>query len=330
MKSQNITLQDRAVALLDEWYDGLDLFINRLPSRGTIAAAAHVLGRLKADFNLDIEAHVSGKKAQIAGLSASSLQKTLAAFGETRPLSEVAGRSNRGGRGDIELLLERMKALGLERLTAKKRNAVLLAMQRRIVKTYIPRFHAAKRVKATFDEGNATWKFINGIVDNARKNGKGGAVAEHLVGAKLSLKFPPERFPEVSVRNKPSSAADVQAGFPGDFEIGDTVFHVTVAPMPALFEKCKENLSSGHRVYVLVPLSQWAGAFQQAELHAPGKMAVESMESFISTNIDEFAEFKGARMLKSGLRVLLERYNERVMEVETDKSLLIEIPKNLK
>jgi hypothetical protein len=52
------------------------------------------------------------------------------------------------------------------------------------------------------------------------------------------------------------------------------------------------------------------------------------MESFIATNIDELSEFDGEKLV-SGLRRLLETYNRRVDEVELDKSLLIEIPRNL-
>lgn len=114
----------------------------------------------------------------------------------------------------------------------------------------------------------------------------------------------------------------------GDFEIGSTAFHVTVAPMPELFAKCKDNLERGLRVYMLVPETQVVGTRQNSEMLAAGRIAVESIESFIATNIDELSEFDGDN-LKSGFRRLLERYNERVGGVELDKSLLIEILSNL-
>ena len=74
---------------------------------------------------------------------------------------------------------------------------MLKAMQQHIVTYYVSRYFSVKRVKATFDVNDATWKFIHSILGNARQSGKGGPVAEYLVGAKLSL-----RFPEKQIRNK--------------------------------------------------------------------------------------------------------------------------------
>ena len=196
-------------------------------------------------------------------------------------------------------------------------------MQRRIVTEYVSRFFSVKRVKVTFDINDATWKFIHSILENARQSGKGGPVAEYLVGAKLSL-----RFPGKDIRNKRFSESDAQSGYHGDFEIGSTVFHVTVAPMPELFEKCKGNLERGLRVYLLVPDAVVIGTRQNTVLVAGGRIAVESIESFVATNVDELCEFDGDR-LKSGFRRLLEAYNTRVDEVELDKSMLIDIPANL-
>jgi hypothetical protein len=169
----------------------------------------------------------------------------------------------------------------------------------------------------------ATRNVIHAILESAEANARAGSIAEYLVGAKLSL-----RFPDRDIRNKRFSTSDTQAGFSGDFEIGNTTFHVTVAPMPELLEKCKGNLEQGLRVYLLVPDAQVVGTRQLAEMLASGRIAVESIESFVATNIDELNDFDAGK-LKSGFRRLLEKYNERVEAVELDKSLLIEIPPNL-
>lgn len=323
MSSRVTGLEQQAIEILDNWYNNLELYQNELPSKGSIAAALVVLKRLQDNFSLDVAAHVAGGEAQITGQSATSVKKILAEFNETRLLSSVGGRSNRGARGAVASLLNSIRPLNLIAETDERRKEILKAMQRRIVHEYVPRFFAAKRVKAAFDRGAATWQFISALLVNAKQSGKGGPVAEHLVGAKLALKFP-----QHEIRNKPSSSADVQSGFAGDFEIGNTTFHVTLAPMPLLFEKIKENLAAGYRVYLLVDQAQTAGAKQQAELHVGGRIAVESIESFVATNIDELAEFDGS-LLVSGLNRLLTKYNERVNDVEFDKSLLIDIPPNL-
>lgn len=71
-----------------------------------------------------------------------------------------------------------------------------------------------------------------------------------------------------------------------------------------------------------------SGAGQNAELMLPGQMGVESIESFVATNIEELSLFLKKKVV-SGLRGLLEIYNRRVSDCETDKSLLIEIPRNI-
>jgi hypothetical protein len=157
----------------------------------------------------------------------------------------------------------------------------------------------------------------------ARETGKEGPLAQHLVGAKLEL-----RFPKIAIGNESYSTADDQLGRPGDFCIGDTAFHVTVAPMPALYEKCRKNVDDGFRVYLLVPDRTLSGARQNADLILPGKIAVESIESFVSQNIEELSDFSKQK-LAAGFRQLIETYNKRVDVCEIDKSMLIELPKNL-
>ena len=266
---------------------------------------------------------MADKEAQITGLSASALRKLLGKFGETRALSAIGGRSNRGARGDVALLLAALEPLRLESQPSEERIRILTAMQRHIVDSYVSRYFALKRVKATFDVNNATWHFVNTILENAAKSGKAGAVAEYLVVAKLA-----PCYPKKEIRNKRFSTSDVQGGFAGDFEIGSTAFHVTVAPTPELFEKCRGNLERGMRVYLLVPDVRVVGTQQNAELCAAGRISVKSIEQFVATNIDESCDFETGR-LKTGLLRLLETYNTRVDEVELDKSLLIEIPPNL-
>ena len=55
---------------------------------------------------------------------------------------------------------------------------------------------------------------------------------------------------------------------------------------------------------------------------------MSSIEEFVGTNVEEIAAF-AAPAIRSGLRALLQRYNQRVQAVEPDPSLQIEIPGNL-
>ncbi len=95
-----------------------------------------------------------------------------------------------------------------------------------------------------------------------------------------------------------------------------------------VYEKCRENLENGYRVFLLVPERALTGARQNAELIVPGRIAVESIESFVGQNIEELSYFARDK-LKHGFRRLIETYNKRVDTSETDKSILVEMPKNL-
>lgn len=184
-------------------------------------------------------------------------------------------------------------------------------------------YHNRKRLEVIFDAGRTTWSFVHDLLTEAHAVGKAGPVAQYLVGAKLQL-----RFPDMPISNERYAAADQQSGRLGDFEIRDTAFHVTVSPMPSLYAKCRRNIDGGSRVFLLVPDSYVVGARQNAEAVAAGKVAVESIESFIANNIEELSLFSKEGLL-SGFRRLLETYNHRVDQIEMDKSLLIEIPPNL-
>ena len=164
---------------------------------------------------------------------------------------------------------------------------------------------------------------LEALMQTAKELGKEGSVDYHLVGAKLKL-----RFPEKDIENKSYSTADAQQHRPGDFLLGTSAIHVTVAPMPAVFTKCQRNIQDGLRPYLLVPEKLLQGARQNAELNVSGPLEVESIESFVAQNILEVSEFSSELLAKQFLR-LLQIYNERVNTVEIDKSMLIEIPQSL-
>ncbi len=131
------------------------------------------------------------------------------------------------------------------------------------------------------------------------------------------------------MENRSSTTADLQLGLHGDFTIRDTVFHVTVSPMPAVIEKCAATVRQRFRTLLLVPEGRLDAARQLAEISAPGApIGILPIETFIGQNIEEVSEFSRADLGRN-VRRLLELYNERVERVETDRSLLIEIPDNL-
>lgn len=319
-----MTVLEEAFDLFKNWYNSLKVHkASGGVAKGTICTALVVLDSLKEDFNLDINAHLAAGRTQIKGASGTAVTKILERFGEKRPFSKEGGRTNRGALHDIKKMLETIEKSRIKEVSEEERIKILEQFQSFLVDK-VKEYHNRQRISFAFDPSKTTRQIISDILQIARETGKEGPVAQHLVGAKLQLRFPNEK-----ISNESYSTADEQLGRPGDFFVGDTVFHVTVAPMPPVFDKCFKNLQEGYRVFLLVPEGKLNSARYDADNKARGRIAVESIESFVAQNIEELATFNGKQLVK-GLHELIKIYNSRVDQAELDKSLLINVPKNLK
>lgn len=176
-----------------------------------------------------------------------------------------------------------------------------------------------KLLKPVYDPTQSTRQFIADLLALAEEEGKRGPVAQYLVLATLQI-----RFSLLDVRKVPYSETDTPSGQPGYFVVEDTAFHVTLAPTPDHFEKCKCNLRDGRRVYLLVPNSVFEGARQNAELAAPGRIAVESIESFVANFVELQARFSAASV-ESLLWQLSKTYNAVVTKWDPEGSLTLRI-----
>jgi len=216
----------RAAAHFEQWYDALPTYAasGGGPARGTIAAALVVLERLKEKCDLNLDAHRARGKAQIQGISPGTVQRILERFGETRPFLKEGGRTNRGGPGDIETMLQALGEADLSSLSPDTRISILDYLQGLLAEK-VREYHSRERLKPVYDASQSTRQFVHEVLVRAEETGRRGPVAQHLVGAKLEM-----RFPDQPIRIEAVSAADDQAGQAGDFQVGDTVFHVTVAP----------------------------------------------------------------------------------------------------
>lgn len=312
-----------ALLVFEHWYDR-QKYKNISVPKGTIAGALVVLERLSNAYDLNLDEHLTPGGAQVKGASGSKIKLILNGFGETRHFVSEGGRTNRGLRLAIKSMLDTLTTMNLEQLPHSERNGILQTFQLFLVQR-IREFHSKERLKPIYDSTMSTWQFISNILELARSEGKSGQVAQHLVGAKLQLRFPQEHIGKESY-----SIADVQTGRSGDFKVGNTVFHVTMAPAPGVYDKCERNLQEGLRPYLLVPYSQLVGVKQniEASVIGKGRISAEAIESFVSQNIEELASFS-THQLEEKLSELLLEYNNRVDEAEADKSLLFQIPQNL-
>lgn len=307
----------------ERWYADLPRYRQSGgPARGAITAALVVLDRLKEDSDLRIECHLTKGGAQVRGVSGAAVKLILRRFDEHRPFSSEGGRTNRGAPPAIKAMLLALEQAGFARLPEAKRARALDEMQRRLV-AKIDEWHGRQCLSFVFDRSKTTRQVLRELLDEAKRDGKEGPVAQHLVGAKLALRFPNER-----IENYSFTTSDAQHGRAGDFRFGDTAFHVTVSPGVAVFERCASNLNDGLAAYLIVPYSKMAAAQESADGYAFGRISVTSIEQFVGGNLDELASFRFTGVASEFHR-LLEIYNARVAEVETDRSLQIEIPDSL-
>jgi len=321
MKSETA---DSALQIFKKWYGELQVHkTTGGPARGTISAALVIIDRLKENFSLDLDSYRTKKgQSQLTGINAAAASSILKRYGELRPFLKEGGRTNRGLAGDIGRMLNSISEMRLETLSKKERSKVLQRLQIFLVEQ-VSEFHNRQIIKVSYDPSSSTWQFIHNLLNLAGERGKEGQVAQYIIGAKLQL-----RYPEINVDNYSSSTADDQLKRRGDFQINDTVFHITVSPMQAVYEKCKSNVIDGFRVYLLVLDRLLATAKGNAEMHLSGKIFVESIESFVGQNVEELSIFSRDKITVE-FRQLLEIYNFRVDAIEPDKSLLIAIPPNI-
>ncbi|RKO66433.1 DUF4928 domain-containing protein [Desulfofundulus salinus] len=307
------------------WYDQQRPGPGREPERYVVCAGLAVLERMKASYPLRQEDYITPKNQ--VRTSGPLIREILARFGETRNYASEGGRTTRGTRTAADSLVERLNNCAcrdqLAALDPNDRGDIVHGLQGWLAEK-VKEYFNQQRLEVEVDLSKPGPQIVGDILAAAAERKMAGAVAQHLVGAKLAL-----RYPHLVIENYSYTTADQQLNRPGDFVVGDTVFHVTVAPMPAVLEKCASNLRNGYRPLLLTPESRLAAARQMAEsLGIEKSTGIFPLESFVGQNVEEMAEF-GKEKLAEQMRNLLLKYNERVAEAETNRALLIDVPANL-
>ncbi len=174
-------------------------------------------------------------------------------------------------------------------------------------------------LKLEFNRRHAPTAWIRVILENARGN-SGGVVEQHLVGAKLE-----RRHMDIAVPNHPVHAADRQTDRDGDFTVAQTVYHVTATPSRRVIQRCANNVKVGQFPVLLVPSDQEyrAKALAQDE-GVEEDITIISIEGFVALNIIEIATENRTNFF-GVLQEIVEIYNKRLSQVETDLSLQIEV-----
>lgn len=275
-------------------------------------------------FPLTAESIRSAKKSQVKGLSGSLIKRVLEKYGETRKFTSEGGRTSRGTLEiATKLAIALTKALTPFELDKEGRETVASALQSYFVERIEWDYFNKKRLELSVDLNKPVAGIVADILNAAksRADQPTGAVAQHLVGAKLEL-----RFPDSDIGRDKTNTADMQTSRQGDFQIGNTAFHVTMAPSAKLADRAEANISQGFRPLMLVPETEVAfavGLFKSEGLSE--RVGVQSIESFVGINIEEMCSFSSEN-IQLGVAKLIRQYNDRIEDCESDQSLRIEEP----
>jgi hypothetical protein len=266
----------------------------------------------------------SDGKSQVRGLSGSAIAKILEQHGETRIFTREGGRTSRG---TVFLAASIRDVLNDTEISVSDPvDAVYVSSQLEAFFTKCVRldYFDKQRITVDIDHTKPLSSVVSDILRAAaeRSDKPTGAVLQHLVGAKLQL-----RFPEEKIGSDRANAADMHTDREGDFQVGTTAFHVTTAPMEKLISRCVENKRAGYRPVILTLESKVQAARQMADnVGMSEQISVQSAEIFIGTNIEEISTYDGDR-IREGLAKLIRTYNSRIEQIEIDKSLMIDEPR---
>lgn len=285
-------------------------------ARSTLAGAIVVLDKLR-DYAPLSNKDIFTSGGQLVGGRGEALRNTLARNGETRVFlaDGVTTRSTEKFRRLAEAI-DYGKALA-PFPDARRESAVIQLVEP--VLHEISNWFERQHMTITCDRGESPVTWVEQILESSHSK-SGGRVEQHLVGAKLELRFPGQR-----VDVHAAFAADVQTQRSGDFVVGDTVYHVTASPAPPVVRKSADNLSLGLHPVLLVPRNTVERARGLANYEGiDKKVSIFAIEDFVGQNLMEVADSKSETYFEV-LRAIVDIYNRRIEEAETDASLRINL-----
>jgi hypothetical protein len=286
-------------------------------SRNSIAVGIVVLDHLIRQAPVRVEDVIS-PGGEIVG-SRSRLHAILRTYGVNQPEKYLKEVTTRQAHPDGKKLFEALQyGAVFDGVSDEERRRILRNLIDILVGNIQDWFNR-QSIKLYLNKQHTPNQWVKEILD-AAKGKSGGAVEQHLIGAMLQL-----QYPHLSIPNHPSHAGDVQTNRPGDFLIGQFVFHVTAAPGRNLIQKCQMNLQSDLFPVLLVPAEQVTRTKSFAEYeNLEKRIMIFGLEDFVAMNALHTATDRQLP-LDTVFRQLIHLYNERVSEAETDMALKIEI-----
>jgi len=313
MSNQAEIIKQESHQILDHWLESCTR--KGKLSRNTIAVGIVVLDHLRKSCPVAREEVIS-PGGEIKG-ARSGLTSTLAMYGI--PGSYLKEATTRQAHQDGQRLFEQfLWGQKLVSLTVAERDKTLLELID-VLSGHVAVWLKRQNLRLDIDRRQAPSTWAHLIIENAKQR-SGGIVEQHLIGAKLE-----RRFKDIAIPNYPAHAGDRQTARAGDFEISKLVYHVTATPSRNVIQKCAENIRAGLHPILLVPGEQENRArilAQEEEIDQ--ELSIISIEAFVALNIIELATDENKDFF-SVLKEIVQIYNKRLVEVETDLSLQIQV-----
>jgi hypothetical protein len=305
----------------EEWFGTFPRVSGGGPKPFVICVGLVIAERMKESFPLQPNQYTSGGNRFRSTVNL--VQSILKRYGESRVLLREGARTTGPAVPAAQRLAFRLNRIPeLTRLSVSERASVTADLQAWFAAR--ARDHLDRNpIQPDIDLRKSLTVFVRDLLDAGIQRDRSGAVAQHLVGAKLALRHGPEG---IEISNFPFQAADMQTGRHGDFQINSSVFHVTMAPSEGVVIKCQQDLRRGASPILLVPKESVAAA--ERFLEAKGlseRVFLASIEGFVAQNVAELSQHDRVR-LPGALQNLMSEYNRRVAEAETDTSILVEMP----
>src|SRR3569833_3015564 len=301
-------------------YSELDRFYidHKFSSKGKLSVALVITEHAKKrGLPLDAESLLTNGGGQVNGLGRGAVQYILARHGIDKILAQEGGRTSRGSISNMREYVEFLNTfseseLGLIELFWIEKVNIFFSGKPHIIK---------------LDSSQSLRSLISDLIQQAesrQKESQGvyyvGAILQHLVGAILDCALGIGHFSHNSF-----STSDAQTGRNGDFFIGNVALHVTTTPTESVISRCKNNLEKGRRPIIITTkrgLALDEGLAENVGLAT--RIDIFEIEQFIALNLYEFAKFDehGRTVAVSDL---VNRFNQVVLQFESDPSLLIEV-----
>lgn len=271
------------------------------------------------EFPLDPASFQTSSKGQVAGLGGGNLKKILSEYGITQQLSSEGGRTSRGS---MRLMIQYVAFLNAWNAEEPVLFPAIEAFWAEQVREYfrnrpfILTADTSKTIAANLDE-------LFSQAKARQKQNPGtqylGTMLQHLVAAKLRL-----IMPEGSFTVHGAAVADGPTDRNGDFVVRNTAIHCTTMPGAQLIEKCKANLRAGCHPVIITIFERVHTALNLAEdAGLAGRVDVWDIQQFLSANVYERSSFDETKRNATLSEIIL-RYNDIILETETDPSLRIE------